>query len=197
MNTYISRLHATQLTLRELTILPDTTYGGPFYCWTRAHLRSFTALEILRVPSLALFQQSSGGSLRRNPDRAGFEDRVDIVSFLPPNVQELEMWFRYPSGVFATGERYMQQFKELSEDEQLRGCQWIPALLQLQSLKRVRLTEELCAHLRIRTHSVGGRPISKYAPPDVVSEAFFEAETDLEIELLEVREEDLECDFDH
>jgi hypothetical protein len=96
--------------------------------------------------------------------------------------------------MFVIGRRYMQQFEKHSEHVQLRGFDWVLALLQLQSLKRVRLTEELCARLTIQTQRAGGWPTSKYTPPNMVSEAFVWAETELDFELSRVRE--VECEFE-
>lgn len=182
----IANLWATQQTLRELTILPGICYEVPQRPWSPTRFTNFTALRILHVPAFAFFEEMSCGSLKANPNRAGFELRSDITPLLPPNIRELEIWFRYPSGMFATGGTKMRQFQELSEPERLKWFGWILALLQLRSLRRVRMTESLCAH------DGGGCkqersswPSCKFIMPEVVSETFGKAGVDLEITVLD------------
>ncbi|KAI4943608.1 hypothetical protein J4E91_009245 [Alternaria rosae] len=121
----IASLWGTRHTLRKLTVLPDMAFGGPLRLWSPATFIDFTALEILRVPALAFFQEVSCGGLKDDPDRAGFELRSDITPLLPPNVRELEIWFKYPSGIFATGGLKMPQFQELSEQERLKWFAYV------------------------------------------------------------------------
>lgn len=106
----IAGLWGTRHTLRKLTVLPDMCYGGPLRLWSPARFDGFTALEILRIPALAFFQEESFGGLKDSPNRARFEHWEDITPLLPPNVHELELWFKYPSGIFATGGSKMRQF---------------------------------------------------------------------------------------
>jgi hypothetical protein len=196
MDGCVRRLHTTQATLRELTIVSDTSYGRPMQRWARVDFNAFKALKRLQIPALALFERVSCSTLLRDPTAAGVERRDDSVRFLPPNLQELELSFQYPSGVFATSGRHMRDFQGLSEHEQLQSFDWILALLQLQSLRRVRIVETLCAHLWVNMRGAGDWPTSKYTPPAMVSEAFLVAGTELEIQLLETRDEGLRCEFE-
>ena len=194
----IRGLSPTRHTLRELTILPDATYGGPNNTsWMSVDFSTFPALKILRIPALALFEAVSCCSLKGHYERAKWEDRGDITHLLPPNLRELEMWFKYPSGIFATGQIYLSRVPELPEHEMMRRSAWILALLQMQSLRKVRLSEILCAHIAACESVVkaGGWPMQKYTLPDVVERAFLEAETVLEIEVLEV-ERGFNCEFE-
>jgi hypothetical protein len=45
-------------------------------------------------------------------------------------------------------------------------------------------------------HGAGRWTTSKYTSPGIISRAFFKAGEELEIELLEVRDEALECEFE-
>ncbi|CAN9202097.1 unnamed protein product [Alternaria alternata] len=194
----IRGLSPTRHTLRELTILPDATYGGPNNTsWMSVDFSTFPALKILRIPALALFEAVSCCSLKGHYERAKWEDRGDITHLLPPNLRELEMWFKYPSGIFATGQIYLSWVPELPEHEMMRRSAWILALLQMQSLRKVRLSEILCAHIAACESVVkaGGWPMQKYALPNVVERAFLGAETVLEIEVLEV-ERGFNCEFE-
>jgi hypothetical protein len=194
----IRGLSPTRHTLRELTILPDATYGGPNNTsWMSVDFSTFPALKILRIPALALFEAVSCCSLKGHYERAKWEDRGDITHLLPPNLRELEMWFKYPSGIFATGQIYLSWVPELPEHEMMRRSAWILALLQMQSLRKVRLSEILCAHIAACESVVkaGGWPMQKYVLPNVVERAFLGAETVLEIEVLEV-ERGFNCEFE-
>lgn len=194
----IRGLSPTRHTLRKLTILPDATYGGPINTsWMSADFSAFPALEILRIPALALFEAVSCCRLKGHYERAKWEDRGDITHLLPPNLRELEMWFKYPSGIFATGQIYLSRVPELPEHEMMRRSGWIRALLQMQSLRKVRLSEILCAHIAACESVVkaGGWPMQKYALPNVVERAFLEAETALEIEVLK-GERGFNCEFE-
>jgi hypothetical protein len=94
INAGIRGFHPARSKLRELTVLPDTTYGGHFHhVFDRADLSSFTTLEVLRIPSLAFFEALACKTLRGDPDRAGFEDRTDIVHLLPPSLRSLLQHF--------------------------------------------------------------------------------------------------------
>lgn len=162
---------------REFTILPDTISGGRMRGWYKADFSSFTALEILRAPTPALFQGLWCIGWKDHLDRACFKDRSDITHLLPPNLRELELGLKYFSGTFTTSGSYMQQFQELSEHESLRVFGWILALLQLRSLRRIRLSEGRCVHDIAWSKQAGGWPTRKYALPGMIGEAFLKAET--------------------
>jgi len=103
------------------------------------------------------------------------------------NVRELEIWVRYPSGIFATGGSRIRQFLELSKPERLKWFGWILALLQISSLRRVRMSESLCAHDGGSWKQERGSSwlSCKFIPPEVVSEAFAKAGVELEIMVLD------------
>ncbi|KAL1795327.1 hypothetical protein ACET3X_007143 [Alternaria dauci] len=189
----IQGLVQTQHTLRELTILPDTIYAGTLRSWKSADFSTFTALEILRVPALALFEPVSCSSLATDDERTVWEDRDDITHLLPPNLRELELWFKHPAGIFATGWKYLSKFQELPEDERMLSFGWILALLQMRSLWKVRLSEVLCNHVATDVERTGSCPTHRHTLPDAVGRAFREAETELEIEVLETEGRKLRC----
>jgi hypothetical protein len=176
-NGCIKNLYQIRHTLRELTILPDTISGGRMRGWYKADSGSFTALEILHAPTPALFQGLWCIRWKNHLDRTCFEDRNDITHLLPPNLRELESGFKYSSGTFVTSELYMRQFQESSEHESLRVFGWILALLQLRSLRRIRLSEDRCVHDIAWSKQAGGWPTRKYTLPCMVGEAFLKAET--------------------
>jgi hypothetical protein len=172
-------------TLRELTILPDVDYEMWRSVWGAVNFSTFTALEVLRIPSHALFQQYPCHRLQVNPDHTGFKHRGDITHFLPLNVRHLELWFEYPSGIFAVGGPSMRQFQELGEPKRVRYFDWILSLLQLRSLRQVRMSEGLCFDDKHWPQKSGDRSMYKFVPPDVVSSAFCKAGVELEIEGLD------------
>ncbi|KAG9188029.1 hypothetical protein G6011_01952 [Alternaria panax] len=195
----IRGLFRTRHTLRKLTILPDAIYGGPTRGWRSADFSLLTDSKTLYVPSQAFFEEVSCSGLKRNPRCAELENRSDVTRLLSPNIQELELWFQYPSGIFATGGKYLRQFQELPEADQIRGFGWTLALLHLESLQKIRLSEVQCGHNDNISFvkGVGGWPTRKHTLPDTVRQAFLEAEAELEIEALELREWKLRCKFEN
>jgi hypothetical protein len=190
----INYLYPIRDTLKELTIMHDMKYRQANTAWESPILGAFTALRVLRVSSLAFWK---GVACSRIGDSAGLVDRSTITHLLPPNLQELELWFEYPTGIFATSSKSMRQFQEQSEQERVRGFGWILALLQSQSLQRIRLIEHLCVHQTDPVQPPDGWPTHIYTPPDMVGQAFLEAEMGLEIEVLSVLGEELQCRFEH
>jgi hypothetical protein len=179
LNADIKLLHPIAATLRQLTILPDMQYARYYGNWKEVNFSCFTALEILRVPSVLLFDEPSCRELLMFTHRAGFERRSDVTHLLPPNLLTLELWFKYPSGIFAAGGPFMRQFQELSGLERVRYFDWMVALLQLGSLRRVRMSEHF-----VWAERPDRQVNCTYEPPDVVSGAFCNAGVELEIEVL-------------
>lgn len=113
-------------------------------------LTLFTQLRTVHVPSSAWLRQpacdmqsssSSGGDpsgfIWRLPD----EGRMDIHTSLPPGLENLTISFVWLQAIFARGWSYTQQFRLMPPVTQMRGFDWILALLKT-NVKSVKLIEE-------------------------------------------------------
>ncbi|KAF2118427.1 hypothetical protein BDV96DRAFT_597255 [Lophiotrema nucula] len=140
---------------------------------------SFVKLRTLRVAASLWFNQATF----INPNHQGqrgfsyrLEDRSGLYRLLPTQLEELEIQFNHPFGIFGANPSYSIVFRQLSEVIQRKGCEWIEDLAKhseyLPKLRILKLFE---------LHSNPQLCIGKYVPPVNVMETFREAGMDLEI----------------
>jgi hypothetical protein len=193
MYEVVDQLSTMKHTLRELDV--DLTLE----CVTDRmvhpqHIVDFstwTSLTVLRLPYYAWIESVSY-MVSEVPGNGDYRwDLPPIPSFhtrLPPQLQELSLWFQSPNGVFAIGSLHMASFLASPDRCPTRGYAWILALLERESLRKVQLGEEsdwhnpMVQYTRKRNRSA----TVAFVPPEAVTDAFEAAGVQLEIRVLDL-----------
>jgi hypothetical protein len=112
-------------------------------------------------------------------------------NLLPPSLRRLEIQFMWPEVIFAAGEGLHAQFPLTPYATQLKGFGWIKEFAEQKQRKEGVLPELEC----LRLIEVRGTkqlfcvtdpdilPADTYSPPEVIREAFEDAEIELVIQL--------------
>jgi len=174
--------------LEELDMVNDR------YSWiatnkTKADFRTFPKLRKMRVAPGLFFHWGAFGYGEHMRIDHGFvadhEDRRGLWELLPPNLEELEIYLHFDSGIFCVSILHVSKLEVMTEMAP-EHYDWIKELAThkqhaFPSLKSVRLIEQ------VLTGSALGEGISFeemdwIAPQDLLN-AYVEADIDLKIQL--------------
>jgi hypothetical protein len=109
--------------------------------------------------------------------------RTGLHAYLRPNLEELELTFPCPIGIFARGWAYCSAFRLSPEHTRMKGLGWIEELLQT-TVKRIRLAEVGHNCNKWDWHSVDGQTTQKLDVPLESQRKFDAAGVELDIQVL-------------
>ena len=130
-------IQPVQTTLTSLYISENSHTSWPNHDRTRLDLSSFTALQLLSVPSHLIFPQK----LPRPPSRNG------LYRLLPPSLHELSITFEYDHCVLYNGDQSWKAFHNRGEDVDEERYAWLLEIAEYKEnatpgLKKIAMWEK-------------------------------------------------------
>jgi len=162
--------------------------GNPRFSKDKTDFSAFTELRVLCASSSHWFRSiSCNASATPHFFTYKDEDRVGTYALLPPNLEELDVRFDWPNGIFVQQIYCSRLFRANAKSLNTKGFPWLFEILDMRStVKRIALTEE--AHkCRGRNNVMGGTNDWQvpFNPSEQVQKAFIEKNVELGIKLLE------------